>query len=447
MSKRIVSFSARDVLRLSAVEITPSGDVVVLGGDNAAGKTSVLDAIQMALAGKRYTPEEPIHRGSDRAHVVLDLGDIIVERIITASSDRLMVKSRAGAVYPRPQEMLNRLFTAISFDPLKFASQPPADQAEILKQITGLNFAKLDADRAALYVQRTDVGRDAARLKARAEGMPRHPDAPAAETSVAALATELTRRQAQARQADRLRRGVRDAIAGVERLIAEQTVAARKVADLEADLAAARNGLIAAIALVEREKAAAREVKASADAFEVEDAGEIESQLATAEELNRAVRENADRIHAETEATLMGETVKHLTKEIEAIDAAKTKALSEVRFPVPGLSLSDGGVTFKGLPFSQASTAEKIRVSLAIGIALNPELRVLFVRDGSLLDKHGLQLVADLAAENDCQIWLEDSRSTDPTAIIIEDGRVKGQESAEPNNEAHGGLTLVPHGA
>ena len=426
---KIISIKARDILRLTAVEITPAGDVVVLGGDNAQGKSSVLDAIVLALKGKRFTPDEPIHRGAKRGYVALDLGDLQVLRVVTAKSDRLVVRSPDGAIHPRPQEILNKLFNSISFDPLRFAAEPPDKQAETLRQLAGLDFAMLDAERVALYVQRTEVGRDCKRMEARVHGMPSHAEAPVDEVSVAGLAAQLKLRQEQQRQADKLKRNVKDGIGAVERMIKQTTEAAHHIADLERDLETARRDLETLKADVERAKEAARTAKRTADEFVVEDPGEIESQLATAEELNRAVRENAQRAHAEAEAEALSASVRVLTDEIDQIDQRKLAMLSAANFPVPGLALSpDGGVFFNGIPFAQSSTAEKIRVSLAIGIAMNPDLRVLFVRDGSLLDRKGLQLVAEMAAEHDCQIWLEDARTQDPTAIIIEDGRVQGAE-------------------
>lgn len=48
---RIITLKAENVKRLKAVEIQPDGDVVVIAGRNAQGKSSVLDAIWLALAG------------------------------------------------------------------------------------------------------------------------------------------------------------------------------------------------------------------------------------------------------------------------------------------------------------------------------------------------------------------------------------------------------------
>ena len=90
----------------------------------------------------------------------------------------------------------------------------------------------------------------------------------------------------------------------------------------------------------------------------------------------------------------------------------------------------DGTVLFDGVPLSQASRAQQIRTSVAIGIAMNPKLKVLLIRDGSLLDEENMQLVVDMAKQHDAQIWIERVGDKDASAIIIEDGHVRGVEAA-----------------
>jgi hypothetical protein len=92
---------------------------------------------------------------------------------------------------------------------------------------------------------------------------------------------------------------------------------------------------------------------------------------------------------------------------------------------VPGLALGESGPTFNGVPLSQASGAERLRVSVAIGLALNPRLRVLLVRDASLLDENSLRLVAEMAQDAGAQVWLERVGDGDPGAVIIADGQVQ----------------------
>jgi hypothetical protein len=64
------------------------------------------------------------------------------------------------------------------------------------------------------------------------------------------------------------------------------------------------------------------------------------------------------------------------------------------------------------------------RVSVAIAMAANPKLRVLRVRDGSLLDEDGIAMLAKLANERDYQIWLERVDSTGKIGVVMEDGEV-----------------------
>lgn len=63
MSK-LISLEAENFKRLKAVRIEPNGNgITVISGNNANGKSSVLDAIQAAIGGKRATPEKPIRDG------------------------------------------------------------------------------------------------------------------------------------------------------------------------------------------------------------------------------------------------------------------------------------------------------------------------------------------------------------------------------------------------
>ena len=106
--------------------------------------------------------------------------------------------------------------------------------------------------------------------------------------------------------------------------------------------------------------------------------------------------------------------------------------MAAAAFPVVGLGFNDNGVTFNGVPFSQASSAEQLRVSVAMGLALNPTLRVVLIRDGSLLDDDSLAMVATMAAEKDSQVWIERVGHGEETSVVIEDGAVMAQKAVAP---------------
>ena len=74
---------------IKAVQLTPAKNgLTIVGGDNAQGKTSVLDAIAWALGGNKFKPSEPHREGSvSDPHLKVTLSNgITVERSGKSSS-------------------------------------------------------------------------------------------------------------------------------------------------------------------------------------------------------------------------------------------------------------------------------------------------------------------------------------------------------------------------
>ena len=109
---KIIELRAENVKRLRAVRIRPTGPVVQLTGANEQGKSSVLDCIWWALEGAKHIQAMPIRKGATRAHIRLDLGELVVERRFSAAGTTLVVENAEGARYKAPQEMLDALVDA-----------------------------------------------------------------------------------------------------------------------------------------------------------------------------------------------------------------------------------------------------------------------------------------------------------------------------------------------
>lgn len=431
---KIAKLTVENILRVSAVEIEPTGNVVVIGGKNGAGKSSVLRAIEMALAGKGVAPPRPVHGDAERGRIVVDLGDIQVERTFYAGKpSKLVVRSANGAVFPSPQALLDALVGRLTFDPLAFARAAPREQTEILRRLVGLDLSELEQKRAMLFARRTDERRQAEQASAASSDIPPLAEGvvvPDAEPDPGALVAELERRQRDnaARMAT---------VSGVDKAHRERTWAAKNVSGTEAALAAAKRAVAEEEARLE---AHTRELEAAEAAYDVavrmrdeamaaiEDEAAVRAELADVQRVSGLVRQEQRRATLIARSTRHAGIVRELTEQIEIIDHEKRKRVREAPFPVPGLSMDDdGAVTFGGLPFEQASSAEQLRTSVAIGCAANPKLRVMFVRDGSLLDDQGMELLAELAAAADTQIWVERVGRGDAAAFIIEDGEVAEQ--------------------
>jgi DNA repair exonuclease SbcCD ATPase subunit len=433
---KIVRLQAENVKRLRAVEIAPDGALVVVSGKNGAGKSSVLDAIWMALGGKRAFPRRPVREGADEASIRLELdGGIVVTRTIKPDgSTTLHVTSADGARYPSPQSMLDALVAGLSFDPLAFSRMKPAEQRELLRKLVGLDTSEIDRRRASRYEARTVVGREVRRLQGEITGYPRH-EAPAEEVDVAALAAELREIDEQhlrsCRAADRaaeLAKSLTMAREHLEDLRREERELEQRLTHLRSRIA---EGETHVIPRREAELEAARdEERKLVEARR--DREPVERRLRNAESINALVRQNRRRAELDRKLVETQATYEQLTQEIDALDAQRAEAIAGASYPLPGLALDEHGVLLNGIPLEQASSAEQLRASVAIGLALNPRLRVLLVRDGSLLDADSLRMVAELAAQADAQVWLEMVATGEDVGVVIEDGAVRAaREAAE----------------
>lgn len=415
---RVINLRAENVKRLVAVDITPDANTVVISGKNGHGKTSVLDAIWFALGGGKAQADtpQPIREGEDTAEVRLDLGDLYVVRKWKGEKSTLHVTAADGSKFSSPQTMLDGLIGRLSFDPLAFAQAPAKEQLATLLDLVELPFdpGELDAKRAGVFDQRTEVNREVKQLEARLEAMPK----PTTSASEALPATEVSSAQIVAE--------LRDAQA----VVGQHDEAQRRRASLEAEV----DRLAEALEKAEHDLRGAQMVcNALGD---VPDLEAIQSKLDSLEDTNRAIRARDARAGLARELTAATERSQVLSQELQAIDATKAQAIAAATMPIEGLGFDDDGVTYQGLPFAQCSGAEKLRVSLAMAMAINPQVRVIRITDGSLLDDDGMRLVADMAAERDFQVWLERVGDEDPAAIVIEDGMVKGAPVPEPVQEA-----------
>lgn len=395
---KIIALEVENIKHLRVVNIKPDGSLIVVGGDNAQGKTCVLDSIEYALHGAGTIPAKPIRTGQKKARVVLDLGDIIVTRTFTAKGTNLTVRNKDGATFASPQAMLDKLVGALTFDPLEFSKMDARKQTEVLKQLVGLDFDKVNAKHKSLFDQRTIVNRNGKKLKAQLDGMTKHDGVPDTEVSVQELGTKyrdaLEHNQKIARDRDTL--------------LTEEN----ELKQLEKRVAVLKKSI------KQRKK----------DLGEVEeiDAEAIHKQMADAEKINLQVRENKEYNELDQELIELREQSGSLTTQMTKITEKKAADLANTKFPIKGLAIDDDGVAFEGIPFVQCSAAQRIRISVAIGLAMNPKLRVLLIREGSLLDAKNLAMVAKMADKAGAQIWIERVSKGKECQVIIENGEIKG---------------------
>jgi hypothetical protein len=445
---RIIRLQAEGFKRLVAVDITPDGELIEVRGNNGEGKSSVLDAIFAALGGAEAAPLKPVRDGEEYAAIKVALGEgdaaeLIVTRYFTDDgTTRLKVENGEGAVFTKGQTMLDALVGSISFDPLAFARMDAKAQAEELRRLI-----KLDVDLDALAradaadkEARRDVNRDGRNLAPRVAAIVLPADTPEEAPDKAAIVAELARagetnagieRERQARRSDEEKASL---AAGDAQKMHDDARELRRRADaLDSDAAA----------LETRVKAERARLADLPDLPEPVDTVALSARIAEVDKIIAAVAQRKEKERLTAEYDALKAKSEGFTKAIEDRAAQRAKALSSAVMPVEGLALAricdvvpgdiaeDLIVTFGGVPFTQSSGAEQLRVSTRIAMAANPKLRVLRVKDGSLLDPTGLKLLAELAKDNDFQIWGEFVGEGEGVGVIMESGAVKGAPEPE----------------
>lgn len=124
-------------------ELDLDGKSIELIGSNGVGKSSVLDAIRLALTNnskRKYIVKKGETEGS--VYVELDNGITIDRKKRTDKSDYKSIKDATGNEINSPETFLKDIFTPLQLEPVEFLSMSEQEQNKIL-----LNLIKFDKDK------------------------------------------------------------------------------------------------------------------------------------------------------------------------------------------------------------------------------------------------------------------------------------------------------------
>lgn len=432
-TQTIISLKADNIKRLTAVQITPTGELVVIGGRNGQGKTSVLDAIEMALAGKNSIPGEPIKRGAEKGRIILETQDLTVTRRFTAGGSTVEVTNKEGLAYPSPQAVLDKLCANIAFDPFSFVRAEPKKQFVMLRDLVGLDTTQVDTQIKMTFDTRTAVNRDA---KAQGAVVDSLPESGPPRVSIQDLMAELEAREADNRAYDALKAAL---VAAIEDAAdAADVVEAKKtsILELERQLQQAREVLAQHVGTHKERLAAVEAARAKSDAAERKETESIRKRITDAETTNNVAAKVEQRAAEKVKHAALETRAAALTTELDKLNKQRSKMVSDAKFPVEGLGFNAEGVTFNDFPLEQSSSAELLRIGIAIACAMNPGMKVMLIRDGSLLDADSLKLVGEMAEKEGAQVWIERVGDDGKCTVVIEDGAVQGDPEAEVTKPA-----------
>lgn len=435
----IIKLQASNVRRLNAIQIEPDGSMIVIGGKNGAGKTSVLDAIMMALAGKRRIPSRPIRDGEDSATITVETQDLVITKIVKRSAQDVLKITRKDIgnleLKGGLQNVLDHLTDGLSFDPLAFSRKKPKDQAEELRELIGLDFEDLDNRHAKAYRERTIANSRVNDAISQLQAMPFCAEVSETEpVSVSELMNELDAISLHNKKLDEehealseTKRNIVDAKSRIEQYQNSILEKEQEIRDLSDSILSMKSFISAEEEQISILIKSQDDREASLKTKEKKSDEDIRKKISGAEELNATIRNNETyRNQAEKISTLRLEA-ETIDKEVKAIAVERADRIHSALMPIDGLGFDDNGdVTYDEELLSSLCESMKLRISTAIAIAKSPDMPIMLIREGSSLDSDTRKMMSEMAAENGAQVWLECvMEESEDGAIIIEDGSIK----------------------
>lgn len=418
MSIKINSLEIENIKRVKAVKFEPAQNgLTIVGGKNGQGKTSVLDSIAWALGGDKFKPSQPQREGSvipPNLHIVLSNG-LVVER--KGKNSDLKVTDPDGQ--KGGQQLLNEFVEQLALNLPKFMEASNKEKANTLLQIIGVKdeLNELEQKEQELYNERTAIGRISDQKRKYAKEMVYYDGVPKELISAAELINQ--QQDILARNGENQRK--RDKALSLH---AERNRLAEKVNALKEELERYQKRLIQ----VDQDMTIAYK---SAEELKDESTEELETNIRNIDEINLKVRSNLDKEKAEEDAKYYAEKYDTLTSEINKVRKAKSDLLEGANLPLPGLSVSEGELTYNGYKWDNMSGSEQLKVAAAIVRKINPNCGFVLIDKLEQMDTDTLKKFGEWLETEGLQAIATRVSTGGECSIVIEDGYIQGAEKPQ----------------
>lgn len=432
---KILNLKADNYKVLEAIEINAAGQPVEIHGKNGRGKSTVLDCIQEAFAGK--VAKKPIRNGEDSAKIVVEIGEnktqYIITRTFTEKGSYLKVENADGFKTTSPQKMLDELIGKISFDPLAFANMDPERQRKIILGICPeLDVSDLDKKHRDIFVERTEINRQIKDVKgAIKEAESRDTDKELPDKEIDPVDVVKSRDE-DLEHIKKLQNNIEEIEEDYNGKVENSKCAEERIESAKERLKTLEKAIKETKEIIAVEENALKNIVISPIEPLI---GEISEKIAALK--GRADKKTAqlEGLQAQNEAIRLRGQIKELnaksatldaqsnekTERLESIEKEKKDRFKNASLPVSGLVLGPDGLYLNGNAFEDLATSDRLRVSFNIAMALNPRIRVVFIRDGSLLDPDSLAEIYRMAEANGFQVWVEVTTADEKIGFIIKE--------------------------
>jgi len=414
-----------------------NGRSFLITAKNGIGKSSVIQAMLAGIDSK-IQPTETITKGETKASAKVKIGGTLdgeykeytleVYYTLKNQSGRVVLLNEKGETVKSPKEIIKSLFGNVTFDIFKFLNAKKADQIKILKQISGVeaDINKLDNQRKTIFEDRTFKNKT---IENDESVMNNHGFSPEDITkySTAIDVEPLQEQMDTISKKITAYNGVVTGMAEFGRKISENEVdtenSREEIKEMEKKIAQLNERIIDNDAKKEEMEEKIKKGKEWLSKNPEPNAKEISDSLSAALLHNQNCEKVSELANKQKKLIKDKQELEKLTQEIEKIDKAKDKLIKNSKLPIKGLTFTEDNIFMDGLPMEvgQLNTAKLIDIGVEVSMALNPQLKTIFLHEGSLFDKESLDNLMKKCAERGYQVVAEIvSESTELEVKFVE---------------------------
>lgn len=457
------------------------GKSVELTGSNGVGKSSVLDAIRLALTNnskRKYVVKNGKTEG--RIFVKLDDGTSIDRKKRTDKSDYKSIKDENGNEINSPEAFLRDIFTPLQLEPVEFLSMNEQEQNRILlnliefnkdkkefikekfgEEINWVNYDEsileilnqIQAKEGKYYQAREEINRNARNALAIAadiaKDIPENYDINKWRNyTLSDKYEELNKDKSFNEKIDKSIAYKEDYANKIKQI---ETVENNTLLQIEADKTTEKNkitteilGLKSRIELLQKElenvdmkyENVISETKSQtiAEKAKLDENIKVANEWASKEKINTEILENELKIAEEMKGHINeydrmiemqqnAENLKNvsegLTNKIELARTLPGEILKEVNIPVKNLTVENGIPLVNGLPVGNLSEGEKLQLCVDVTLSDNNNLKLILIDGTEKLSEENRKKLYEICKEKGLTVIA--TRTTDnPELNIIE---------------------------
>jgi DNA repair exonuclease SbcCD ATPase subunit len=413
-----------------------NGGSYFITGKNGAGKSAILQAITSPLDSV-FRPTQAIKQGETHGSIEMEIEGVVdglpkgykiaLYFNPAKKEGRLVVKNQDGEDVKSPASALKSILGSIAIDPLEFSRLPTAStdakkktKISVLKQLTGLDFTELDMKKYKLTQDKTILN---ASIKAKENDLTTHTmsqedlmkyEKPIDEAPIKEEFNALGEKIAAWSDANSRVAKHEESVEAIDAAIAAKGGSIENFEEQIRSLTERIRQEKLGIEQLGKDKIAAQEKLALGKAWQAKNPSAPSSQ-----DISRRMEEARD--HNDKHKRVLELITKHgaiatdkaakekLDTQLKEIEAEKKELLSKAKLPVAGLEFDSETVTINGIPFEEndLNTAQQIEYGIQIAMAANPELKLIMIQDGSLLDNETTANIFKACTEKGYQLLIE----------------------------------------